>query len=275
MSGTRGIAAIAASVMWVGTAIAQTVATETIDFENPDRDATTIARQMYGQRYPWVSAQRFWLITPEEGKNDQIAIQLGQTEDCAGECEVAILYHTENGWAEIWREEGDSFGLGPVNEITELKSVVHDNRTYDWDGKNYYPMPFGDVPKYRPASEAEMQLAVDWIKENMSLPDAVAPPTISVVDMDLKDGDEKALMLEGTAFCGMDECPVLIVDGDEVLTKVDSLGPDVRVGTGLRDTDGYKMIEVGRPMSIDVVSPGSGQVATDLVAEPVIRAGTE
>ena len=272
---TRAIAALAVLTVLAGTAAAQTVSTETIDFKKPDRDATKIARAMYGQKYPWVSAERFWLIKPEEGQNDQIAVQLGQKADCASECEVMILYHTDNGWANIWRESGKTFGLGTVNEMTGLKSVVHANRTWDWDGKNYYPMPVGDVPKYRPASEAEMSLAVGWIKDHLDLPDTVEPPTISVVEMDLKSGDEKALMLQGTPFCGNSECPVLIVDGDRILTNVMSIGPDVRQGTGLRDTDGYRMIEVSRPLVTDVVSPGSGQVAFDLGPEPVVRAGTE
>ena len=275
MTLTRSVAAFATLAAMAGTGAAQTIATETIDFKKPDRDATNIARQMYGKTYAYVAAERFWLIKPEEGTNDQIAVQLGQNEGCAGDCEVAILYHTDNGWADIWRESGETIGLGPVDEMTGLKSVVHANRAYDWDGKNYYPMPVGDIPKFRPASEAEMKLAVGWIKDNLGLPDSAGPPEISVVDMDLKSGDEKALMLQGTAFCGNAECPVLIVDGDEILTALTSVGPDVRQGTGLRDTQGYRMVEVMRPLKIDVVSPASGKVAFDLGPEPVVRAGSE
>ncbi len=269
----KGLTVFAMMMLGSTAAFAQTVTTQRIDFKQPDRDATSIARSMYGEKYPHVVAERFWLIDQDEGAVDQLALQLGQHERCAGDCEVAVLYHTENGWAEIWRETGRTIGVGEMDDITGLKSIVHANRSWEWDGQNYYPMPVGDVPEYRQATEGEMQVALDWIKENLSLPDSVAPPNLNVVDMNLKDGNEKAIFIQGTAFCGNDECPVLIVDGDEVLTEVSSLGPDVRQGTGLRDTKGYRMVEVMHALSIDVVSPGTGQTVMEMKAEPVVRAG--
>ena len=74
---------------------------------------------------------------------------------------------------------------------------------------------------------------------------------------------------------GLKAPELLIVDGGKVLTRVDSLGPDVREGKGLRDPKGYKMIEVMHPTTVDIVSPGNGQVALTFGAEPIVRAGTE
>ena len=271
----RGLAALLAACVMATTAMGQTVATQTIDFDKPDEDATAVARAMYGKRFAHVAAKRFWLIEPKDGMSDQLAVQLGSRKPCAKDCEVAVLFHTDNGWANIWREKGDSLAIGELDELTGLKSIIHEGRAWEWDGKNYFAMPYGDVPKYRQASEDEMKLAIDWVKANLNLPETVAPPNLSVVDMDLKSGDEKAIFLQGTAFCGNSECPVLIVDGGKVLTRVDSLGPDVREGKGLRDPKGYKMIEVMHPTTVDIVSPGNGQVALTFGAEPIVRAGTE
>lgn len=272
------LAAIAGSIVFAmtGVAPADPVAIKTIDFSRPDRDATRVARAMYGEEFEYVVGKRFWLVKPEEGKNDQIAMQLGHADRCRGECFVSVLYHTPNGWAEIFRRQGHRLGIGELNTETGLKSLIVRKRQWDWDGKNYYPLPAGSVPKYRKPTEAEMKLALKWLN-GQSFFASTAPPQIDVIDMDLRNGDEKALMLEGT-ICGNGECPVLLVDGDTVKMAVTSLGPDVRQGRGgerLTDRNGFITVEVLHPHTVQIVSVSLGKTLFSIERQPVTRAGTK
>ncbi|MEC5382745.1 hypothetical protein VSX64_18050 [Aurantimonas sp. C2-6-R+9] len=257
----------------IGSASAQVGETETITFDSPDRVATSIVREMYGKEFAHVAAKRLWLRPPSSEENDQIAIQLGDSEVCGESCQVGLLYFVDGAWAEIWRERGQTIGLGPINPDTGLKSVVHGNREWTWDGSAYVPGLLGEVPAYREPSEAERQIVTDWINENMVLAETAPPPSIDVADLDLKSGDEAVVFIQGTPYCGNGPCPVLLLDGDELMHSTLSLGPDVRVGMGERDIDGYRMVEVSTMETIAVISPKTGETAFEFQPEAITYAG--
>lgn len=273
-----GIAgAIMASVLVSTAAWAQAgVALEKVRFDKENQDATNIARKMYQPEFGYVSAQRIWLRDPAPNAIDQIAVKIGQGVSCSDDCHVAVLYHTNGEWAEVWRGKGKTIELGQVNEITGLKSIFADNREWTWGGAKYEPSLYGGYPPERPANEAEMRIATDWIKA--TYPDDIHnidAPKITVRDVNLMNGDEKLISISDLFICGNDACPVLAVDNGKLLHEFWAIGPDAGVADGRTDGNGYRLIEIQTAQDVSVVSPSTGEVVEHILAQDVIPAGSK
>lgn len=272
-----GIAgAIVVSLVMSTSAFAQAgVPLEKVTFEKENQTATNIARAMYQPEFGYVAAQRIWLRDPAPDAVDQIAVKIGNGVSCSDNCHVAVLYHTDGEWAELWRGEGKTIELGQVNEITGLKSIFADNREWSWGGAKYEPSLYGGYPPKRPANEAEMRLATDWIKatypNDMHNIDA---PRIMTLDVNLMNGDEKLIFISDLFICGNDACPVLAVDNGKMLHQFSAIGPDAGVADGRTDQNGYRLIEIQTAQDVSVVSPSTGEVVEHILAQDVIPAGT-
>ncbi|MBB4000107.1 hypothetical protein [Aureimonas pseudogalii] len=252
------------------------VALEKVTFDKENQEATNIARAMYQPEFGYVSAQRIWLRDPAEGAIDQIAVKIGQGVSCSEDCHVAVLYHTDGEWAELWRGEGKTFELGQINEITGLKSIFADNREWSWGGAKYEPSLYGGYPPRRPANEAEMRLATDWIKANYADElHNIDAPQITALDVNLMTGDEKLIFIFDLTICGNDACPVLAVDNGKVLQQFSAIGPDAGIADGRTDQNGYRLIEIQTDQDVSVVSPSTGEVVQHILAQDVIPAGAK
>lgn len=272
--GTAG--AIIASMFVSTAALAQTgVPLEKVTFEKENQEATNIARQMYQPEFSYVSAQRFWLRDPAPNAIDQIAVKIGQGISCKEDCHVAVLYHTGGEWAEVWRGEGKMIELGQVDEITGLKSIFSDNREWRWGGEKYEPALYGRYVSDRPATEAEMRIATDWIKANYADEmHNIDAPKIATRDVNLMSGDEKLISISDRFICGNGPCPVLVVDKDKLLHQFWAIGPDAGISDGRTDQNGYRLIEIQTAQDVSVVSPSTGEVVRHILPQEVIPAGT-
>lgn len=253
----------------------QGVALEKVTFERENQAATQLARKMYQPEFSYVSAQRIWLREPAEGAIDQVAVKLGFGPNCQRDCRVAVLYHTNGEWAEVWRGGGKTVALGQISELTGLKSIFADNREWTWGGAKYEPSLYGGYPPRRAANEAEMRLAVEWL--NANVPDVAGTadaPKIEALDVDLMNGDETLVFLQGVSVCGNAECPVLAVDDGKVLHQFWAIGSDAGIADGRTDQAGYRLIEVQTAQDISVVSPSTGEVTQHIRPQEVIAAGT-
>ncbi|WP_026358846.1 hypothetical protein [Aureimonas ureilytica] len=273
-----GIAgAIVASLTLSSAAWAQAgVPLEKVTFDKENQEATNIARKMYQPEFGYVSAQRIWLRDPAPNAIDQIAVKIGQGVSCKEDCHVAVLYHTNGEWAEVWRGEGKTFELGQVDEITGLKSIFSGNREWNWGGAKYEPSLYGGYPPERPANEAEMRIATDWIKatypNDMHNIDA---PKITTLDVNLMNGDEKLISISDLFICGNDACPILVVDDNKLLQQFWAIGPEAGVADGRTDQNGYRLIEIQTAQDVSVVSPSTGEVVEHILAQDVIPAGSK
>ncbi|WP_062213168.1 hypothetical protein [Aureimonas sp. AU12] len=270
--------AIVASLALSSAAWAQAgVPLEKVTFDKENQEASNIARKMYQPEFGYVSAQRIWLRDPAPNAIDQIAVKIGQGVSCKDDCHVAVLYHTNGEWAEVWRGAGKTIELGQVHEITGLKSIFSDNREWTWGGAKYEPNIYGvNRPDRRPANEAEMRLATDWIKE--TYPDDlhnIDAPDITALDVNLMNGDEKFVYINDLYICGNDVCPILVVDNGTVLRQLWSIGPDAGVADGRTDQNGYRLIEIQTAQDVSVVSPSTGEVVEHILAQDVIPAGSK
>ncbi|WP_279483543.1 hypothetical protein [Aureimonas sp. SK2] len=251
------------------------VGLEKVRFEKEDRTATQIARRMYQPEFQYVSAERIWLRDPVEGATDQLAVKIGFGPSCERDCSVAVLYHTGGEWAEVWRGPGKEIELGEVDEVTGLKSIFSKNREWQWGGAKYEPNLYGGYPTRRPATETEMRLAVEWLNANQ--PDVAGTsdaPTIDALDVNLMNGDETLIFMQGIAVCGNDECPLLVTDAGKVIQQFYAIGPDAGVGDGRTDANGFRALEIQTSQDVSVVSATTGETLEHILPMDVIPAGT-
>lgn len=259
------LASTIASAAFAQSAIDQIV-TETIDFEKPDTDATATARKMYGRDYRVVQANRVWLEEPTDGY-DQMVVRLGEARGCATGCFVAALYYDDKQWLEIWRMPGKTVGLGAVS-ATGMKPIFDGRRLWQWSGAAYMAQPIPQERKNRAPTEEELKAATEALKERFKGgSEPLEPANVLAQDVDLKTGDEAAILVRSTYYCGNAACPVVFLDGKkQVIDVVQAWGPDFSV-IDERDDNNRRMVEVATQDGVATYSLGEKEPRS--VIEPM------
>ncbi len=246
--------------------------TETINFEKQDSDATATARKMYGRDFRIVQAKRVWLEEPTDGY-DQMVVLLGEARGCATGCFVSALYYDDKQWLEVWRVPGKSVGLGPV-AATGMKPLYDGHRLWKWSGAAYMAQPVPQEQKPRTPTENELKAATEALKERFQggseEPEA---PNVEAVDVNLKNGDEVAIKVLSTYYCGNSACPVVFLDGKKQLIDVlEAWGPDFSV-IDERDDNDRRLIEVATQDGIATYSLGDKNPRSVINAMKITIAG--
>lgn len=248
------------------------IVTETIDFEKPDADATATARKMYGREYRIVQANRVWLEEKTEGY-DQIVVRLGEARGCATGCFVSALYYDDKQWLEVWRMPGKTVGLGPVG-VTGMKPIYDGRRLWQWSGTAYMAQPIPQEQKGRTPTEAELKAATEALKERYKGgSDPLVPSNVDAVDIKLKAGDEVAIRVSSTYYCGNAACPVVFLDGKkQVIDVLLAWGPDFSV-IDERDENDRRLIEVATRDGVATYSLGEQEPRSVIEAMKITIAG--
>ncbi|WP_085043992.1 hypothetical protein [Ensifer aridi] len=268
-TGMPAAAALLAVSMYAP-AIAQSptdqIVTETIDFEKSDADATATARKMYGREFRVVQANRVWLEEPTDGY-DQIVVRLGEARGCATGCYVAALYYDDKQWLEVWRMPGKTVGLGAVG-VTGMKPIFDGRRLWQWSGTAYMAQPVPQERKNRTPTEEELKAATRVLKERFKGgSEPLEPSNVSAQDLNLKSGDEAAILISSTYYCGNSACPVVFLDGKkQVIDVVLAWGPDFSV-IDERDENDRRMVEVATRDGVATYSLGEKEPRS--VIEPM------
>lgn len=247
--------------------------TRTVGFDTPDQRATRIVREMYGHDHATALGQPFWLIEEDDDEAMQIAAKIGPP-NCEPECAVAVLFHADGQWLEVWRRPGEVLRVGRRNEMTGLRNLVDEEREWVWTGERYHPYPRGEWPMFREATEAEAVAARAYVFDNTGIepnPYVAAQGTIA---LSIDEGEGKAVRVGGGGACGTsDACPVVMFDADgEPIGMVKADNGDVRLGEG-RDANGYRRVEVARQEGVAIASPSSKTAYGLIGPEEVTRAG--
>lgn len=242
------------------------IVTETIDFEKTDADATATARKMYGREFRVVQANRVWLEEPTDGY-DQMVVRLGEARGCATGCYVAVLYYDDKQWLEVWRMPGKTVGLGAVG-VTGMKPIFDGRRLWQWTGTAYMAQPVPQERKNRTPTEEELKAAAQALKERFKGgSEPLEPLNVSAQDVNLKSGDEAAILISSIYYCGNSACPVVFLDGKkQVIDVVLAWGPDFSV-IDERDGNDRRMVEVATRDGVATYSLGEKEPRS--VIEPM------
>ncbi|MFE0236674.1 hypothetical protein ACFW0F_22280 [Brucella anthropi] len=229
--------------------------TETIDFSKQEPDATATARKMYGRDYRVVQANRVWLEEPTDDY-DQMVVLLGEARGCATGCFVSALYYDDKQWLEVWRVPGKTVGLGAIS-ATGMKPLYDGKRLWKWSGAAYMAQPIPQDQQERTPTEDELKAATEALKERFQGgSDELVPPNVASIDVDLKDGNEVAIIVTSDYYCGNSACPVVFLDGDKKLIDIlEAWGPDFAVSDQRDDNDRH-LIEVATQNGVATYSLG-------------------
>jgi len=246
--------------------------TETINFEKQDSDATATARKMYGRDFRIVQAKRVWLEEPTDGY-DQMVVLLGEARGCATGCFVSALYYDDKQWLEVWRVPGKSVGLGPV-AATGMKPLYDGHRLWQWSGTAYMAQPVPQERKNRTPTEDELKAATEALKERFKGgSEPLEPSNVLAQDVNIKDGDETAILVRSNYYCGNSACPVIFLDGKKQLIDVlEAWGPDFSV-IDERDDNNRHLIEVATQDGVVTYSLGDKNPRSVINAMKITIAG--
>ncbi|TIO24863.1 MAG: hypothetical protein E5X96_08800, partial [Mesorhizobium sp.] len=144
-----------------------------------------------------------------------MVVRLGEARGCATGCFVAALYYDDKQWLEIWRMPGKTDG----------------RRLWQWSGAAYMAQPIPQERKNRAPTEEELKAATEALKERFKGgSEPLEPANVLAQDVDLKTGDEAAILVRSTYYCGNAACPVVFLDGKkQVIDVVQAWGPDFSV----------------------------------------------
>ncbi|MBK0024396.1 hypothetical protein IAE29_22780 [Ochrobactrum sp. S46] len=240
--------------------------TETIDFSKQEPEPTATARKMFGRDFRVVQANRVWLEEPTDGF-DQMVVLLGEARGCATGCFVSALYYDDKQWLEVWRVPGKTVGLGAVSP-TGMKPLYDGKRLWKWSGAAYMAQPIPQEQKQRTPTEEELKAATEALKARYKGgSEELGAPTASAIDVNLKAGDEVAIAISSTYYCGNSACPVVFLDGKKRLIDVlEAWGPDFSV-TDERDENDRHLIEVATHDGVATYSLGKKEPQS--VIEPM------
>jgi hypothetical protein len=252
----------------------QNVPTETVDFDKPDMNATDVARKMYGREFRSVAARRVWLEDPTDGY-DQLLVRLGKERNCTAGCVVAALYYDNKQWLEVWRQPANTVGLGPVDE-SGMKPIFDGQRLWRWSGKAYLAQPIVQTRASRVLTEGELKTTIAALgQEFKEVRQSLEPADVLAVDIDLKDGNEAAMLVSSQYYCGNSACPIVFLDGSKVpLGVLYAFGPDFAV-TDARDGHNRRLVEVSVAGGVATYSIGEREPRSRIGPMAITIAGTK
>lgn len=242
-----------------------------LSFDGSDRQATAVARQMYGGMFRWVEARRIWLKAPDDGF-EQMAVQLSNDRSCSQNCLYAVLFHDDHNWLELWRGRASGLHLGPIGP-EGLRGIYDGVRLWSWAGGAYRPGLREHRFDYR-AMKPQERTSIETALAGMFAA-GDAETRYAVLDLPLNDGLGAIVSITSLTYCGQWVCPVFVLDKTaRIVGRFQSI--EGQSGAALeRDASGNPMIETLSVNGLVVYRIGDTMPVFTISAQSPIIAGRE